>query len=298
MLWLGVDMGGTATRWGVRDAGGALVARGAVAGATALPDPVVRRAFVRALSAVADAAPGPIKGAVVGLTGSGLHADAELTAATAQALGLASAQVTIFNDMVLAWHTAYPQGGGHLIAAGTGSVGLSIDGGGAVTLVGGRGSLIDDAGSGAWIALRALDALWRVIDQHGAPKGAEILAEHLFGALGGSDWDTTRRAVYAGDRGRIAALAPAVAAAATAGDAIALSLMTRAGQELARLASALIARCGPAPIGVTGGVLALHPTILAAMQAAVPDAALRLLTLDAAAHAATMARHLHASDTP
>ena len=192
--------------------------------------------------------------------------------------------------MVLAWHTAFPRGGGHLVLAGTGSVGLSVDAGGGITLVGGRGALIDDGGSGAWIALRALDRVWRAIDHAGHPEGVKILARHLFAAIGGEDWEDTRRYVYGRDRGAIGRLATAVAAAAHEGDAAALEILHHAGQELARLGHALIARCGAAPVGLTGGVLALHPAIAAAMRADLPGVDLQPMTLDAAAHAAAMAR--------
>lgn len=297
-LWLGVDMGGTATRWVARGADGAVKARGQDAGATALPDPVARAHYLGVLAQIGAELPAPLSGAVLGLTGSGLTPDSGLIRDTAQALGIAPERVTLLNDMVLAWHTAYPDGHGHLVAAGTGSVGLSMDKAGVMTLVGGRGTLIDDAGSGAWIGLRALDEVWRLIDQFGAPTGAETLARHLFDVMGGSEWDDTRRWVYAGDRGQIAALAPSVAAAAQAGDLVALSILRRAGVELARLAQALIARCGPAPVGLTGGVFGLHPVILSALKATLPDVAVRLLTLDAAAHAAEMAQTRYPLETP
>ena len=66
------------------------------------------------------------------------------------------------------------------------------------------------------------------------------------------------------------------------GDAAALEILHHAGQELARLGHALIARCGAAPVGLTGGVLALHPAIAAAMRADLPGVDLQPMTLDAA----------------
>lgn len=299
MVWLGVDMGGTGTRWVARDATGAAIARGEAGGGTAVPDPVARAAMARTLAAIAGSLPGPLQAAVLGLTGAGLVGDPDLIAATAGALHLQETRLLVLNDMVLAGHAAYPaQDHGHLIAAGTGSVGLHKAASGVITVVGGRGILIDDAGSGAWIALQALRRVWRAIDATGAPKGCETLARHLFAALSGDDWDTTRRAVYGGDRGRIAALAPAVADAARAGDPAALDLMRQSGVELARLAAALIARCGPGPVAVIGGVLALHPAILAGMQAGLPEVTLSRPTLDAAAHAAAMALAHFPMETP
>ncbi|HPD91140.1 MAG TPA: BadF/BadG/BcrA/BcrD ATPase family protein [Pararhodobacter sp.] len=292
MLVLGVDMGGSATRWVARRAAdGVEVARGETDGATGLLfTQAARDAFHRALAPIPAALPGAVTAACLGVTGAGLARDPAVVAAIGAALSLPPQRIQVLNDMALAWHAVFPQGGGHLVAAGTGSVGLSIDAAGAVTLVGGRGTLIDDGGSAAWIALRALDGLFRRIDETGRPDGVEVLARHFWDAVGGSGWEPVRRHVYGLDRGAIGTLAPAVAAAATQGDPLALSLMTRAGVELARLARVLVARCGLAPVGVIGGVLRLHPAIAMAMQDAVPDIPLHFPAVDAAAHAATMAR--------
>ncbi|GAB4273833.1 MAG: BadF/BadG/BcrA/BcrD ATPase family protein [Pararhodobacter sp.] len=290
--WLGIDMGGTGTRWVLRGAGGAVLARGEGPGATGLVfSATAEAAFRAALAPAAEAvARFGAAAAVLGVTGAGLDPDAALVALCAEALGLPAARVRVLNDMVLAWHAAFPAGGGHLVAAGTGSVGMSIAEDGTITLVGGRGTLIDDAGSGAWLALRALDRVWRAIDEAGSPRGVEPLAQALFSRIGGDDWDDTRRYVYGRDRGALAALAPAVAEAATAGSAVALHLLTEAGAELARLARVLVARCGPAPVGVVGGVLGLHPAVGEAMRAAAPGISLTVLSLDAAARAAELAQ--------
>jgi glucosamine kinase len=158
--------------------------------------------------------------------------------------------------------------------------------------VGGRGILIDDAGAGAWLALRALDAVYRRIDETGGPADAARLAEALFAAIGGEDWDSVRAYVYAGDRGRIGALAPAVAQAALAGDPVATNLIEAAGREIARLAAALIAREGPAPVDFIGGVLNIHPAIKQAIAAALPSVRMGFPTIDAASAAARIAREL------
>lgn len=286
MRFLGVDMGGTGTRWAT-DSG----ARGESAGATGLVfDAGAQAAFEAALAPMR--ADGPFDGAYLGVTGAGFEEDPDLRALAGSVLGLPAEKVKIVNDMVLAWQAVWPEGGGHLVAAGTGSVGFSMQGG--VTLVGGRGTLIDDGGSGAWIALRALDALWRLVDEHATPKGAEILAECVFGAMGGSHWEATRRHVYGADRGAIGRLARPVAEAAHRGDPLALELMARAGGELGRLARALVTRAGAAPVAVIGGVLPLHPAIRRAMEAATPGIALTFPIPNAPATAARLAQELFA----
>lgn len=290
MAFLGVDMGGSATRWAVCDAAGIVLARGQTPGATGLAalDPGTRGLLTAALDPIRRAH--PFEAAYIGMTGAGFAEDPVLADSVAGALGLPLRNLRIVNDMVLAWQAVWPQGGGHLVAAGTGSVGFSMVG--SVTLVGGRGTLIDDAGSGAWIALRALDAVWRRIDDHGAPHGAEVLADELFTAMGGSDWEVTRRHVYGQGRGQIGTLASAVARAAHRGDPLALDLMARAGVELARLARVLVARCGPAPVAVIGGVLDLHPAIRTTLLAQTPGLTLTFARPDAPVTAARLAQTL------
>lgn len=289
-LALGLDMGGTATRWAVCDRAGRIVARGNAAGASAhLFNPEARAGFVAALQAVARAAPGPVAALRAGLTGHDAAAETEARAALADVFG-AGLPITVTDDVELAFHAAFRPGEGHLVLAGTGSVGFSLSARGEATRVGGRGLLIDDAGSGGWIALRALDGLLRGLDRDGDFRAAPALAAALSDLLGApADWPLIRAAVYGGDRGRIGTLAQAVARAAREGDSLAQEVMARAAQELARLAGALIARCGPAPVAFAGGVLDLDPRIRRDLAAALPGAALCFPKIDAAAAAAKLA---------
>lgn len=289
MSWLGVDMGGTATRWVLCNGPGAVLARGKTSGASGMVfDPAERAAFDAALTGIR-AATGPLFGAYLGVTGAGFAKDPALLHAAAQALGLTPDRVRVVNDMVLAWHAVWPQGGGHVVTAGTGSVGFSLAGG-TTTLVGGRGMLLDDAGSGAWIGLQAVRALWRLVEDYGKPQGAETLARLVFDAMGGSDWEDTRRYIYGHHRGGIAALARPVAEAAAQGDPLALDLLTRAGDEIARLCRTIVTHAGPGPVAVFGGIIALHPSIRAAIEAGTPGLTLSFPHPDAALAAAALAR--------
>lgn len=296
MAWLGVDMGGTASRWVLTGADGA-IARGQAPGATALgADAAQRAGFETALTAIGAALPRPARGACLGLTGAGHAPGAALVATCAGPLGLAPSAVRVMNDVQLAWHAAFPKGNaGHLVLAGTGSVGLGRRSGGDWVEVGGRGALIDDAGSAVWIVLRALDLVYRRIDQTGAPTGCEGLAEALYQALGAREWDAVCDRVHALSRGDLGALAVAVAHAARAGDAAAAGLLMRAGDELARLAHALAARCGPAPLVIAGGALGLHGAIRKRLALALADRKPRFATLDAALAGARLARERNGS---
>lgn len=284
MTYLGIDMGGTASRWVLIDATGTEQARGIAPGGTALiTDPGHRQHFIAALEALRTALPHAPARTHLGLTGAGFTRDPAVSALCAQTLGLMPAQVSHENDMELAYRAAFGAGPGHLVLAGTGSVAMTRQSDGTALVIGGHGALIDDGGSASWIALQALRLVLRARD---AGEGEGLLAQHLFGAIGGSDWEAVRRHVYAGERGRIGLLARAVAGAADAGCAQASGLLQEAGDELARLAQILIARAGPAPLAFSGGALALSPIIKDRLSAALAADSPRFCKLDAALTAA------------
>jgi glucosamine kinase len=281
--WLGIDMGGSATRWAWLAEGGE-VARGTAPGATAMIYDAPRRAaFDAALRAVRAAVPGAVRGAHLGLTGAGFSADAAVRSAAAAALGLPEAVVSHENDAELAHRAAFGGGPGHLVLAGTGAIGIGLTEAGRA-VVGGRGPLIDDHGSAAWIAVQALAEVHRVLDETGRFTGVEALAR----GLGAGDWDDLRARVYGPDRGALGLMARAVAQAAAGGCATSAAILGRAGAEIARMADQLARRLGPAPVAVAGGVLALGPQVGTALRAACPGAALP--TLDAPLAAARHAR--------
>lgn len=63
-------------------------------------------------------------------------------------------------------------------------------------IVGGCGLLIDDGGLGIWIVFEVLNAIYCRIDEYGCLEGVECLAEVLFVAMGGLEWDVTCVFVY------------------------------------------------------------------------------------------------------
>ncbi|MET3926815.1 BadF/BadG/BcrA/BcrD ATPase family protein [Devosia sp. 2618] len=291
--YLGIDVGGTASRWALVDAQGKVLGRGAAGGATAhVFNPVERNKLDAVLQAIAaDAGQvAPITAARLGLTGFGDAVETELKTLAAARLGLATDDVAVTNDLDLAFHATFQLGAGHLVSAGTGSIGLHIDAAGNTLRVGGRGLLIDDGGSGTWIALTALDQLYRRIDETGGAAEAGVLADKLFAAMGGDDWDITKQYIYGSDRGRIGGLAQAVASAADEGDPLALKVLSDAAGELARLAKALIGRGGALPVAFIGGVIRLHPSIQSALIAALPGVDISFPQIDPALHAANAAR--------
>jgi N-acetylglucosamine kinase-like BadF-type ATPase len=297
-LVLGLDGGGTATRWALRASDGTIVARGAgegVSGHLFTADAMaMARARLAAILVEVRTAAGarPLAGVGGGITGLGRDTPvaAALAAVIAGLAGVPVAAVRLMGDVEVAFHAAFRPGEGHLVYAGTGSVGCHVAADGAVVTVGGRGILIDDAGSAAWIARTALSHVLRSEDAAPGSGWSTPLGDALAGRIGGTAWDAVRAAVYGVERGAIGRLALPVAAAAGAGDPVATGILAEAGRELARLATILVARFGPVPVALAGGAVDLHPALAASFAAAIPTrATLVRPTLDPAATAARLA---------
>ncbi|WP_108398617.1 N-acetylglucosamine kinase [Devosia submarina] len=292
MVHLGIDIGGTATRWVACDDEGVEIARGRGPGATGhLFNPAERVRLETALRAVvAGLADGGLaaQSVTAGITGFGAAVLGELQGLLVPLFSVDSGRLVVTDDIVMAYAANFAPGEGHLVSAGTGSIGVFIGAGGELVRVGGRGILIDDAGSGGWIALRALDRVFRTLDRQGSFAGCERLADQLFAAIGGVSWHDVRQFVYSADRGRIGTLAVAVARAAAEGDAVAQGVLERAGEELAELALALVARAGKRPVGLIGGALGLHPLILETVRRQLAVIDVRVLDADGALAAARL----------
>ena len=295
---LGLDAGGTATRWALADGAGQLLAEGQVGGLTALMlGQESGRAELHATIAglghtLREAGWAGATRAVAGFSGYSEDATTRLRleALVAQALGMAAGQVRVVSDITLAFLDCHAPGEGCLVYAGTGSIALCIEADGQVHRAGGRGGLLDDGGSGYWIAREALRHVWRAEDEAPGCWRDSVLAQQLFGQIGGSSWSQTRDFVYQGSRGQVGELALAVARAAQDHDPVATDILRRAGLELARLALALTRRLGPRSIALAGRAASLHPAILSAMAGALPgEEPPRLLALHSHATAARLA---------
>jgi glucosamine kinase len=274
---LGIDAGGTQTRWALVDSSGEITGEGEVRGFSALqargPDrpSVIATLEDLALAVLAVGRPDRVH---AGLTGFGGDGDA-LRALIAAPLGLDPAAVMIGSDIQTTYLDMFAPGEGYVVYAGTGSVAAFIDAGGELHRVGGRGVTVDDAGSGFWIGRAALRSVWRAEEEAPGSSRSSALAAELFALVGGSDWADTRRYVYEGSRGDVGRLALAVARAADRDEA-AREILRMSGRELARLARIMVGRFGPRPVAVTGRAAALHPLIVETMRGLLPGTGIAL----------------------
>ena len=267
-IGLGIDAGGTRTRWALADCAGRILGQGSVAGLTALmmgndagraQVATVLRELARDVHAGATGMPERVLAGFTGYSNSA-PVRAALETSIAAAFGLAAGRVRVVGDVALAYLDSFVPGAGYLVYAGTGSIAAYIDAHGQMHRAGGRGSLLDDGGSGYWIAREAMRHIWRAEDERPGCWRESPMAACVFDHVGGSDWAHSCDFFYQRTRGQIGELALAVATAADR-DAVALEILRRAGNELARLAQLMARRFGARPVALAGRVLQLHPAI-------------------------------------
>lgn len=271
-LGLGIDAGGTQTRWALAQRSGQIVAEGALAGCSGNQmGSADGRAAVQALlsqlgaQVLAQAQPLAVCAGLSGFDGMTIEPAQWL----AQALNLPVARISLRSDIEIAYFDSFAAGEGYLVYAGTGSIAAWIDADGSLQRAGGRGVLLDDGGGGYWIAREALRHIWRQEDEAPGSWQTSPMAQAVLARIGGSDWALSRQFVYGQERGALGELALAVAESADA-DPVAHAILHAAGQELARLGLALVRRYGVRPIVLSGRAASLHPVIASAMRAALP----------------------------
>jgi glucosamine kinase len=293
-MGLGIDAGGTQTRWALASPSGEVLANGHVEGLSALQmgSDAGRERLAKTLAEMATAvlAVGRPTHVVAGMTGFAEgEQKADLARMIAAPLGIDDSAVSLSGDMEIAYLDVFAPGEGYLVYAGTGSIAAYMDEAGQFFRVGGHGGILDDGGSGFWIAIQALRHVWRAEDENPGSGASSPMGREIFLRIGGNDWLDCRQFVYGGgfetNRGKIGRLALAVAAAADA-DPNAHRILSSAGEELARLGKIMTSRFGPRPIALAGRVVTLHPAIEKAMRAALPDTAKLTVSASDAHHAA------------
>jgi glucosamine kinase len=251
-FFIGVDGGATRCRARFRDASGRALAEDAGPAANIYVDFDAGLAVMRELVATVIAKAGlgaASRGEIalgVGLAGLSSAQDGTRVAAALPGW----ARVEVVNDAVTACVGANGSGDGGLIIAGTGTAGIArIDG--VAKIVGGRGFLLGDDGSGARIGADAVRAALRALDGLEPMSGLSraLLAEFGSDPLRMMSWAQTAKP---GDYG---AFAPQVFAAARAGDAVALEIVARAARAIVGIFRTLEA-LGAQRIAIVGGVAA------------------------------------------
>jgi glucosamine kinase len=292
---LGLDAGGSQTRWLLVSASDQVVASGSAAGFSGMQmnDEAGRAAVDACLACIArdvsEQAPDcSVTAVVAGVTGVGAGSP-PLVALIAERFAVEAARVNVVADVEIAYRAAFAPGDGYLVYAGTGSIAAFIDAGGVLRRAGGRGVHLDDAGGGYWIAREALRRVWRREDERPGVWHDSPMAVALFNAVGGDSSVNAARFLMERTRGEIGRLALHVVNAAER-DALATEILKDAGTELARLANAMQLRYGARPVVVNGRAALMHPLIECGLRAHVSsDTDVTFRAIDSTRAAARMA---------
>ena len=271
-FFLAIDAGGTKTEGWLADEERVL-AQGVV-GSVKLMNVGAQEATARLrgllneLATAAGVSLGAVSRTCMGLAGissAGVRTWAEIT------LGeLVGGDCIITGDEEIALHAAFGEGAGVLVIAGTGSHVVGRCSNGARMNAGGWGPMLGDEGSGHWIGLEAIRSALRARDR-GVPGCLlrETLTFWKVESVGALLAKANQR-----PRPDFSELAEVVSGCADRGDALASSVLERAGQELAAQVSMVFSKmtaggCLPADlsrVAFTGSVLAKVPAVLLEMR--------------------------------
>ena len=257
---MGIDGGGTKTSCVIGDETSVL-GTGTATGSNMvrLGETKAREALAAAITqacAVAKINPAQVERTCVGLAGAGRP---EISNLVRRLLAeLVSGEIDVVGDMVIALQAAFGTGPGVMVIAGTGSMAYGRDASGNTLRAGGWGFSIFDEGSGHWIGRSAVAAIMRDYDETGEENSVLMNSVKKFWGL--ATREQVVLAANASPSPDFAALLPAILLAADSGDALARSILTQAGTELARLAKIVIRRLfsdgDQVLVAMTGGVFA------------------------------------------
>jgi N-acetylglucosamine kinase len=171
-------------------------------------------------------------------TGVGRPADRRLVTEVLREARLAK-EIVVESDALGALTGAFAGEPGIIVSAGTGAFAYARTHAGEIVRVGGWGYLLGDEGSGYHLAKSALNAALQDWDGRGERTALRAVFEKHFGV---QSIELIITQIYdpAFDRGRVAALAPLVFAAAEQGDLVAKLLAAQTGFELGKLARAAV----------------------------------------------------------
>lgn len=263
MYFLGIDGGGSQTRALLCDASGLVLGHGR-SGPTnprTIPPEDLRQHLLDAIrQAVGDINPVAIRAAHLGIAGAGeAVAQTPLARIARTFLTGPATTITVGHDLETALEGGLAGAPGIVLLAGTGSACYGRDATARSVLCGGWGDLVDDAGGGAWLGLRALQACVRQTDGRLPPSElmARVMAFLEIDSMAGFKARIHDRGLARSERAR---LAPLVMELAASGDARAGAILEEAVDELRQLAVSVRRQLGlPKPDIIVCGGLCGHP---------------------------------------
>lgn len=262
-FFLGIDGGGSKTRCLVGDkasvlgagsAAGSNVLRVGEAGARDSLAGAIQEACVQA-----GISPRQIARTCAGIAGAADDGVASLVQRLLiEVLGGA---IEVIGDMEIALESAFADGIGVVVIAGTGSIAFGRNGQGDTARAGGWGRRVSDEGSGHWIGV---EAIRQALQAHDRGQDDDLFGK-LMSALQVETVNDLAARVNAHPAPDFASLFPLIQAAAETQNRIAARVLSHAGDQLAELVSAVIGRIFAAtiqvPVASHGGVFSSSSTV-------------------------------------
>jgi N-acetylglucosamine kinase-like BadF-type ATPase len=262
-IFLGIDGGGTKTTCAVGDetqllatatSGGSNVIRSGEAQARSSLQEAIRKSC-----ALAGIDPGRVTRICVGTAGA---ARPQVSDAIRRMVAeIAPADIRVMGDTLVALRAAFEDNEGVIVIAGTGSIAYGRNHQGQTARAGGWGYAISDEGSGQWIGRTAISCALRAHDEG---EGSRLF-DRILRAWGLASIDDLVRMANGVPPPDFASLVPTVLEGADTGDAVARSVLTQAGTELASVAKIVIAHIFAdrpnVPVAMSGGVFRNSPLV-------------------------------------
>ena len=268
-IWIGIDGGGTKTKFLAVDESGKRLASYIAGGAYYHLDGIetVCARLAEGIGAVKGSS--DILGICFGMPGFG-ESTSDDEAVERIRLSLSPYNLYVVNDVEVGWAGSLALSPGVNIVAGTGSIAYGRNQDGFSARSGGWMEFFSDEGSGYWLGRRTLELFAKQSDGR-IPKDKlyELLKAHL-NLQNDNEMNSLVRDAYALSREKTASLQRVLFEAAKAGDRSAIKLYQEAGQELALIADAVIRKLkfsSTPTLSYSGGVFETGDLILKPFRA-------------------------------
>lgn len=296
MHFLGIDGGGSHTRALICDQSGKIIGKGESGPSNPMSVPVadcqahLEQAIQLALTAFI---PDTIEAAHFGIAGAQSKEGRDILQGIAcELLDSSKTKLSIGSDLEIALEGGLAGAPGIALIAGTGSACHGKNSLGEEAFCGGWGDLVDDAGSGSWMGLQALQACVRQAD--GRLNRSELL-DRVLKYLGIDSMDDFKQRMHQQGLSRTerAELTPIIFDLAANGDTAAVEIIDQAADELFNLLHSCCRQLHFASpdIVLLGGLSSeakLHEQIVARITNNIPNAQIHRPKLSATSGAILM----------
>jgi N-acetylglucosamine kinase-like BadF-type ATPase len=255
-MFIAVDAGGTSTRAVAVDRTGHVLGYGWAGGGN--PTSAGIPAAVAAIGAATEQAvtglpAGDVEAVGIALAGEKTEA---FSTQLSECLGrLGPGRVVLQPDLLAMFHSGTHRLDGYGLIAGTGSIAARVRDGRLHRVVGGRGWLLGDAGSGFWIGHRVARAVVAALDGQGPPTAltSSVLTALRIDATSEPALPRVVSALYARRPVQLSELAPLAFSAAE--DPVAQAILDQAAAALADLLATVREPSLTGPVVVGGSVM-------------------------------------------